>query len=89
MALDSNMEELVRVGAYAKGADAGRTNKEKNAWLAKHQSFAADLIKFNGSDFKSTKAAEARAGLATLKILLLSPNYTKKKSETTWGIKYS
>jgi DNA topoisomerase-1 len=38
----------------------GRTNKDKAAWLAKHQAFAADLFRVNGAEFKPTRAADAR-----------------------------
>ncbi len=43
-----------------KEAQAQRTVKEKNAWLAKHSAFWAELVKVGGASFEATKVEEAR-----------------------------
>lgn len=40
--------------------DSGRTQKERNAWLSKHASFAAELIKVAGEDFKPERLDQVR-----------------------------
>lgn len=43
-----------------KDPHAGRTVKERNAWLAKHSSLYAELVKVNGNEFRPTQVVEAR-----------------------------
>ncbi len=38
---------------------AGRTVKEKNAWLTEHDSFAAELVEMDGRKFEAANAEEA------------------------------
>ena len=44
-------------GASRQGA---RTVKERNAWLSKHLAVSAELIRFNGKDFRPSSVDEAR-----------------------------
>jgi len=43
-----------------KDPTAGRTVKERNAWLAKHASVYAELVKVNGAEFRAERVDEAR-----------------------------
>lgn len=46
-------------GGSAKGA--GRTVKDRNKWLSKHEALYAELTKFDGKEFKPSGVIEARS----------------------------
>ena len=50
----------------AKDAEAGRTLRERNAWLSKHNCLYAELIKLDGKEFHAAKVSEARAVVEAL-----------------------
>jgi DNA topoisomerase-1 len=56
---DSLRETLAKYLEGGKG-EAGRTQKERNAWLSKHSSFAAELTKVDGGEFKPERLDQAR-----------------------------
>ena len=43
-----------------KDLQAGRTVKERNAWLAKHAALYAELVKVGGEEFRPTRVGDAR-----------------------------
>ncbi len=51
---------------FLEGGKEARTVKEQNAWLAKHKSFEADLVRLNGNDFKPTTVDVTRKVAETL-----------------------
>ncbi|MCO6438733.1 MAG: type I DNA topoisomerase [Phycisphaerae bacterium] len=53
-------------------SSTGPTVKAKNAWLQRHDCFEAELVKFSGSDFRSTKATEAREVVESLGVVVES-----------------
>jgi len=55
-ALSRAWEEFVSTG---KGSEGGPTQKERNAWLAKHGAFTAQLVKVGGKDFDPRGSDEA------------------------------
>ena len=84
---DAQREAWDKFLAAAKDAKAGRTAKERNAWLNKHAALAAQLVKVGGEEFRPGDAAGALKVAEELGFVLVERSESDFEPYTAKGLK--